>query len=170
MTALFAALGFPADRLDEAIRYYRDNFARDYPVHMFPGTPEMLQQLHAAGAVMGVVTANLRVNVKVALGPNWDLFRPDLRFTADDEFQRTKAGALLYAAEILQVEPQEITYLGDQLGDYEAARQAGTRFLGATWGWAIARGDARFETVDTPSEIEAYFAKRRNVQEEKGRS
>ena len=156
MKEFFRAVGFPEDRLDDAGSYYQENFSKKYAISPFPGIPQMLGRLHANGVLMGLATANVRANVEKAIGDSWRLFAPRYCYTYDHPRKFTKAEALRDASAALNLRSEEMLYVGDQLGDFQAARDAGTEFLGVTWGWVIARGDSGFPTVDEPADIGDY--------------
>ena len=46
----------------------------------------MLIRISQAGAVLGLVTSNIKANVETALGPSWNLFDPRCRFTFDHPY------------------------------------------------------------------------------------
>jgi phosphoglycolate phosphatase-like HAD superfamily hydrolase len=156
MKEFFRAVGFPEDRLDDADSYYQENFSKKYAISPFPGIAQMLGRLHTNGVLMGLATANVRANVEKAVGASWRFFEPRYCYTYDDARKLTKAEALRDVASELAIRPEEILFIGDQLGDFQAAQEAGTRFLGVTWGWAIAEGDSAFPTVNEPSAIGDY--------------
>jgi phosphoglycolate phosphatase len=153
MPEFFTAVGFPSNRIDDADRYYQKHFSRDFPSGVFRGIPEVLKHLHDAGARLGIVTSNIRENVASALGSSWKLFDSHFCFTFDDVRKMTKSQALAFTAKELEIDPSEILYVGDQHSDQQAAANAGTAFLGVTWGWAIGKGDSGIRTVDTPEEL-----------------
>ena len=117
----------------------------------------MLVRMSQAGVVLGLVTSNVRANVEAALGPNWKLFAPLCRFTYDHPPGLTKAKALRTGAQELGVTCKSMLYVGDQPADYLAAREAGTGFLGVTYGWGITKDDKDFPTADSPERIVEYI-------------
>jgi beta-phosphoglucomutase-like phosphatase (HAD superfamily) len=66
---------------------------------------------------------------------------------------KTKPWCLAEGARLLGVWPKECVYVGDQPGDATAATDAGTRFLGVTYGWGISQCDNRYETTKSICEI-----------------
>jgi hypothetical protein len=84
------------------------------------------------------------------------LFDPRLRISFDSPGFSTKAAALQRCADTLGIPYRDVLYIGDQPADYDAAHQAGTSFLGVTYGWGIAGHDNAFPTVDSPEEIGDY--------------
>ncbi|HKS58206.1 MAG TPA: HAD family hydrolase [Steroidobacteraceae bacterium] len=160
MKEFFLAVGFPEPLAERADEDYRREFARRYPLRPFPGATEMLDELAEQGIPLGFVTSNTRAIVESALGGATEVFRPDLRFTVDDPRRLGKAEALRAGAAIVQAPAAEVIYVGDQPKDFEAARAAGMKFVGVTFGWGILAGDARFETVESIDELRDYLLKR----------
>jgi len=145
MKYFFMAVGFGESDAERADAYYQQHFIEEYAPSPFSHVAEVLQTLHKAGFVLGIVTANVRVNVERALGKSWELFDPRLRYTYDRGL--TKMEALKAGAAELGVTTEEVVFVGDQLADRDAARAAGARFLGVTYGWAISPEDTGFEAV-----------------------
>jgi len=160
MKEFFLAVGFPEPQAERADEDYRREFAKRYPLRPFPGATEMLEDLAEHDIPLGFVTSNTRAIVESALGSAIEIFKPDLRFTVDDPRRLGKAEALCRSAEIVQASPAELIYVGDQPKDFEAARSAGTQFVGVTFGWGILAGDARFETVGSIEELRDDLLKR----------
>ena len=153
MKEFFLAVGFPEPQAQRADEDYRREFAKRYPLRPFPGATEMLEELAEQGIPLGFVTSNTRAIVESALGSATEIFRADLRFTVDDPRRRGKADALRRGAELVQATPAELIYVGDQPKDFEAARTAGTQFVGVTYGWGIIAGDKRFGTLESIEEL-----------------
>jgi HAD superfamily hydrolase (TIGR01509 family) len=145
MKYFFMAVGFSESDAEQADAYYQQHFNDEYAPSPFSHVADVLQTLHKAGFVLGIVTANIRVNVEKALGKSWEFFDPRLRYTYDHGL--TKAEALKAGAKELGVTPEEVIFVGDQLADRDAANAAGARFLGVTYGWAISPEDTGLETV-----------------------
>jgi phosphoglycolate phosphatase len=157
MEEFFRTLGFPADLAKKADADYKDNFATRYPVYPFPGAQELLLRLARSGMPLGIVTSNRTRNIEASLGASIDVFDPRLRFTFDDGRNLSKAQALAAGAAALGIPVAATIYVGDQPKDFEAARAAGSQFLGVTFGWGISRADKQFPTVDSLREMESYL-------------
>jgi phosphoglycolate phosphatase-like HAD superfamily hydrolase len=67
MEELFHTVGFERPLARIANQHYRAEFASKYPVGMFAGVPQMLEQLVSAGLRLGVITANTRPNIEAGL-------------------------------------------------------------------------------------------------------
>ena len=69
-------------------------------------------------------------------------------------------GVLATAAE-LGVPVRQLVYVGDQPKDVEAAAQAGTQFLGVTYGWGLDPADAHLALAESPAAVARYILDRR---------
>lgn len=148
MKFFFQAVGFPSEYADLAFAQYKESFMRDYAPKPFPQIGEMLSKLTSAGLRLGIVTSNVRPNVDTALGPNIRFFHPACIFTEDNTVSDSKTDALLSAAKRLNVDIIETIYVGDQLADWMAAKEARANFLGVTYGWGISEEDKEFPVVN----------------------
>jgi phosphoglycolate phosphatase len=160
MKQFFLAVGFPEEFAAKADEDYRRDFAKRYKTAPFPGTKALLMRLAATGVALGVVTSNTGKIVRAALGQAARVFHRDLFFAVDDPRRLGKSEALLAGARSLDVDIDSVLYVGDQPKDFDAAQAAGAQFLGVTFGWGIAKTDARFETVDSTSELERALLRR----------
>jgi phosphoglycolate phosphatase-like HAD superfamily hydrolase len=153
MKCFFLAVGFPEEYADKANRQYQDVFMRLYAPRPFPGVHRVLQALHDSGLQLGIVTSNVRANVVGALGPSMKFFHPDCVLTGDKARNSSKAELIVTALKILDANPAEAVYVGDQPADWEAAKAAQVNFLGATYGWGISEDDQEFPLVNRVSDI-----------------
>ena len=147
MKFFFEAVGFPSHYADMAFAQYKETFLRDYAPKPFPEIGEMLSKLASEGFILGIVTSNVRSNLDKALGASMSFFRTELIFTKDDSSSDSKTDALLSTARKLGVDVGKIIYVGDQPADWIAAKEAGVRFLGVTYGWGISAEDSEFPVV-----------------------
>jgi phosphoglycolate phosphatase-like HAD superfamily hydrolase len=160
MEEFFREVGFPDDLAQRADADYKKNFATRYPVHPFPGAREMLLRLADTGMPMGIVTANTTRIIEAALGEALTVFDPRCRFTLDDGRNLNKSQALIAGAAELRVPVTAAIYVGDQPRDFQAARTAGSQFLGVTFGWGISQHDSHFPIVDSLQEMERFLLER----------
>lgn len=157
MYHFFRALKFPEAEARRADERYRKEFRRE----LFDGVPRMLEVLAGAGGLaLGIVTSNVRNVVERALGEHLKLFR--CVFADDDPEGRAKPDALRAAVEAFEGDPESVLFVGDQPSDVNAAREAGVRFLGVTYGWGISEEDAEVERVRSPGEIAQAVMKMRS--------
>jgi HAD superfamily hydrolase (TIGR01549 family) len=154
MLYFFLAVGFPEELAARAVKEYEAVFMQRYRPKMFAGVTEMLASLHTAGLKLGLVTSNTRRNVVPALGTAMQFFdRRNLFFFDRYPEPKTKPWCLAEGARLLGLERELCVYVGDQPTDAIAAKEAGVRFLGVTYGWGISEQDTQFETVKAVSQI-----------------
>jgi len=144
-------------RVDELVHSYREH---NEPLHdgldAFPGVVDLLQELHEEGRKLGIVTAKRRLTVDLALSrvPLAPYF--DTIVTAElTERHKPDPEPVLLALERLNADPEQAAYVGDSPFDMGAARGAGVRAVGVTWGGIYAR-DALADAdvlVDSPEEL-----------------
>lgn len=153
MHHFFTEVGFNERAAAIADAAYRNEFSSRYPLPPFPGVDAMLKRLAEANLPLGFVTSNTLENVGKGLGDLLEHFRPDCRFSADDPAGRAKSETLVAAAATLRLEPRQLIYVGDQPADHDAAKRAGTEFLGVSYGWGIDASDTDFPVATSPAEV-----------------
>jgi pyrophosphatase PpaX len=142
------------DRVDELIAAYRRHNA---PLHdqleCCAGMLDVLDRLHAEGRRLGIVTAKRRETVELAFArlPLRNYFET---IVAADDTPRQKPDPepILLALERLGVRAGDAAYIGDSPFDVGAARAAGVRAIGVTWGGIHTMDDADV-VVSTPEEL-----------------
>ena len=154
MRYFFLAVGFPDELADHAVADYQREFMQHYRPQAFPGVDKLLATLRRAGLQLGLVTSNTRANVAPALGNSMEYFDERCLFFFDRyPVPKSKPWCLAEGARLLNTMPQECVYVGDQPGDAIAATDAGTRFLGVTYGWGISERDKQYTTAKSVLEI-----------------
>jgi phosphoglycolate phosphatase len=154
MRYFFQAVGFPEETLDRAVADYERDFMQRYWPEPFSGIAQMLAGVHHDGFQLGLVTSNTRANVVPALGGAMKYFDERCLFFFDRYPEpKTKPWCLVEGARIFGVTRRECVYVGDQPADAAAAREAGTRFLGVTYGWGISQHDQQYETANSVLQI-----------------
>lgn len=138
-------------------RYYADKT----PLEPFPGVVDTLDALKSDGMVLAVVTS------KISWGAKGELERAGLlhyfaTVVGWDDCERPKPAPdpLLVAMERTGLkEPAQIAYVGDVPTDVRAARAAGCRAVGASWG-SLDPDQLRAEEPDLlaghPSQVLAF--------------
>ncbi len=157
MKYFFTAVGFPDEFADKANVQYQQIFLKQYAPRPFLGMQEALAALRKDNFQLGIVTSNVKENVLGALGSSVGFFRKDCILSKDDMAGISKSQAIGKAVSNFQVNPDEVIYVGDQPADWEAAKAAGVRFLGVTYGWGISEEDKEFPTVKNISGIYSYI-------------
>ena len=159
MHYFFLAVGFPEDFAARAVADYEREFMQRYRPKTFVGTSEMLKTLQSGGLKLGLVTSNTRANVMPALGNAMQYFEESCLFFFDRYPEpKTKSWCLAEGARLLGLEPQACVYVGDQPADAVAAREAGVRFLGVTYGWGISQDDKQYDLAKSVIEIPAKLS------------
>lgn len=119
-------------------------------IPLFPGVDALLRELAGRGVAIAIVSSNSEANIRRALGPELAALVGFYGCGASAFGKEAKLRRVLRAA---GVSAAEALYVGDELRDLEAARQAGLAFGAATWGYTTgeamrARGpDWAFEEV-----------------------
>ncbi len=163
MKYFFKAVGFPNKYADLAFEDYKAIFMRDYSPKPFSQVENMLFKLSQAGLKLGIVTSNVRANVDSALGDSMHFFYPGCIFTKEDMVNESKVSALFSVSKHSGVGVSSILYVGDQPADWAAAKEAGVKFLGVTYGWGISEENKDFPTVKSVEGIAEYIFKKNGM-------
>ena len=103
----------------------------------FPLAIEVLVALKQKGYKVGILTRGGRQYAETLLD-NWNLYEKfDAVVCRDDYgFEEAKPSpmSMKYFAEEMEVRPEEILYLGDNLSDWHASRDSGASFIGVLTG------------------------------------
>ena len=101
---------------------------------LFPGIPELLDELRVRGLRWGIVT-NKATRFTEAIVSALRL-KPDCVACGDTTpHLKPHPASLLHAAAQLELEPASCWYLGDDLRDMQAANAAGMRAVAVEWGY-----------------------------------
>jgi phosphoglycolate phosphatase len=127
-------------------------------IQPFPGIPEMLDQIHASGLNIGIVSSNSEPTIHSFLGHhNLARFVSTVR-GGSSIFG--KARVLRRACRALELNPSHAIYVGDETRDVEAARRAFISCIGVTWGAStrdpLGHAGAA-ATVDSPAELSTHI-------------
>jgi len=123
-------------RAEELVRVYR---AHNEPLHetiaIFAGMDVVLDELRDRGHRLGIVTAKRRATVDLAFDriPIEHLFETVVGGDETTEHKPSPA-PLLLALERLGAGPEDAAYVGDSPFDMQAAKAAGLRAIGVSWG------------------------------------
>ncbi len=150
-------------RILEGYRRQWHGTYRDMPL-LFPGVPEMLRGLAAAGYLLAIATGKSRRGLDYALEQTGlgGLFQATR--TADEAFSKPHPQMLLDILDELGVPPRDAVMIGDTTYDLEMARNARTHAVGVCSG-----GHGREELLDLEPlaclervvELTAWLAERR---------
>jgi phosphoglycolate phosphatase len=129
---LLAALQLPIWKLPRVVAAMRRKMAGNIgTLNTFPGVGAMLQQLHAAGLQLGIVSSNARENVERILGPS------AAGLIAHYDCGASMFGKAVHIRSVVRasgVPPAQCIYIGDEIRDGEAARKVGVAFGAVAWG------------------------------------
>ncbi len=135
MEDFFRAVGFPKDKIARAVKDYDANFSRTHTPSTFHGVSSTLRMLHGSGVKLGLVTSNVRENVEPVLGDLINLFEPLCKYYLEPG--QTKATQIARGAHALGIDVADCVFVGDQPADEIAAKTAGSKFVGVTYGWGF---------------------------------
>ena len=152
-------LRIPKWKLPRIARYVR-KLVNEHVMQfeLFPGTPDLLQQLSDTGVKIALVTSNAKNNAKIILGPE-NAARIDLFVCGSSLFG--KAAKFRRVLKKMKMSPGEALAIGDETRDVDSAREVGMRCGSVLWGYAgeallvEMKPDALFRT---PQDIVDYVA------------
>lgn len=102
-------------------------------IELFPGTPDLLQQLNAMGVQIALVTSNSEDNARRILGPE---NAAQIAFYACGSSLFGKAPKFRKVLKRLSVPAAETLSIGDETRDVDSAREVGMRAGSVLWGYA----------------------------------
>jgi len=120
-------------------------------IRPFPGAASTLQDLADRGAQLAVVTSNALENVESVLGVQTCALIHSFECSVPIN---GKARVLQRVVRRMGMPPRQAIYIGDELRDLQAARQAGVPFGAVSWGYNTL---AALQT-STPDEVFTSFA------------
>lgn len=97
------------------------------------GIVETLKNLHNKGVTLGILTSNSQENVETFLQVH-DLMNV-FSFVSSYRHLFGKHKALNKIMRTRHLVPSDVTYIGDEVRDIEAAKKAGIKSVGVTWGF-----------------------------------
>jgi phosphoglycolate phosphatase len=120
--------------LEFFLSYYRDHAVDD--THLYPGVLESLEQLHAAGMQLAVLT-NKPVRISEAIMNTMGLTSMLFRIYGGNSFEQKKPHPI--GIDTLRAEagvtPERTWMVGDSIVDMHTARNAGVMACGVTYGF-----------------------------------
>ena len=125
------------DRAQDLVETYRAyNEPRHAGLEFCAGMYELLVELRAEGARLGLATAKRRSTVEIAFRylPQLEALFDAIVCAEDTERHKPDPEPLLLALRKLEGEPENAAYVGDSPFDVEAAQAAGLRSVAVSWG------------------------------------
>lgn len=124
-----------ADRVEAFIARYRVHHGRmQHQVQLFAGQDRLLQDLHAAGVVLGVATGKSRPGLDASLDQLGLQALFQATRTADEARGKPDPDMLLQLLDELQLNPARVLMVGDTTHDVLMARAAGVDSLAVAYG------------------------------------
>ena len=141
ITTSFAAHGVPAQLMPDAVRLYREAYRAGGmdQVAVFPGIPDALVRLRAAGCRLGVATSKPTVFARpICERLGLAALLDDVHGAPLDEHLSTKAMVVAEALEAAAAHADltRAVMVGDREHDVHGAAEHGLPCLGVTWGYA----------------------------------
>jgi phosphoglycolate phosphatase len=145
---------------DLAERYRFHYLARDAEIALFAGVRELLDELVAAGYLLGIATGKTRAGLERALAQQGVAHRFTVTRCADESPPKPHPGMLLHLMEQVGVNPEATLMIGDTTHDLALARNAGVGALAVTCGAHESTGFGPYgplATLDTTAELGAWL-------------
>lgn len=132
--------GFDAEQTAEAIRLYRKYLLEDglFKNVIYPGIPELLQDLTDKGKTLAIATAKPTVQARQVLEYHKiaHFFKEELVVGSFLDGRRTNKGELIATVmELLGGIPEEKVMIGDRKFDILGAKANGIDVIGVTYGY-----------------------------------
>lgn len=151
--------GVDAQEADKITHLYRETYKKLGPEAStpYPGIPEMLEHLSAAGRPMGLATCK-QEQLACSMAQDHGLDTYFSHVIANQPAQSIdKVEIVARALRAFHVKPQKAVMIGDRSDDIRGAKENGVTAIGVTWGAGdreeLERAGADL-LVDTPSELE----------------
>lgn len=108
----------------------------DADIPLFDGISAALGELGTRGARLAIVSSDSEVNIRRTLGAEVSAL---FVYFSCGATLFGKAARLRQAARAAGVSPADAVYVGDEIRDAHAARDAGMKFAAVTWGYSSRR-------------------------------
>ncbi|MEO1055180.1 MAG: HAD-IA family hydrolase [Bacteroidota bacterium] len=120
----------------------------------FNGIKEVINQLHAAGHRLGIVTSNSDKNINLFLGSHSLKGYFEIIHSGISLFGKSKCIEKMIKKHTLIRE--EMTFIGDETRDIEAAKKCNINIISVSWGYNSKKALSRLNPnhiVETPEEL-----------------
>lgn len=137
----FARFGVPADRLEEAIRIYRQRYIPigKFENHPYPGIRELLERLHQEGHKLYVATSKPE-NTSIEICDHFDLSKYFVKICGassdNDRSRNTKQAVIAYLLEECGRD-EKIVMVGDTAYDVLGAKVHNIPTITVSWGYGL---------------------------------
>ncbi|MGG5818725.1 HAD hydrolase-like protein [Falsiroseomonas sp. HW251] len=154
--AILKQLGVPIWKVPAIAAHLRAEVLRAPPPPLFPGIPELLRRLARRGIVTAIASSNSEAQVARTLGGE---LLPLIAHRALEASLFGKPAKLKRLLREAGVAPADALFIGDEVRDIEAARDAGVAIGAVAWGYAspallaARKPDAMFDTPEAIAEF-----------------
>jgi len=160
MLEVAQALGIPRWQSLRYLRRFRRELTRCIDdLELVDGMETALYHLQAEGYRLGIVTANSRRNVQHVLQKY--AIAHLFEFIYSGQILSGKRRTLKKLARLNSSDPKELAYVGDEINDVKAAKQAGLTSIAVNWGFndqtVLAEQEPDY-LLDHPNQILASLA------------
>src|SRR5882724_11892354 len=148
----------PVEHL-RAARNWKAVIAQASKLQVYDGIHELLNDLHAAGQTLAIVTKSPDMVAKAFIREHGWPIKIVLGYHQVRARKPAPEGLIL-AMQKAGASPEETYHVGDQPEDTQASRAAGVVALGSAWGLAdraALKGSAPDELFASVAELRAYF-------------
>ena len=138
-------------------KYQRKQSKQIDNVKVFENLPEVLTKLKENGIGLGVATSNSTKNVKLFLRNN-NLNMFNFIYSSIDYFHKNKI--LERAIKKYGMEKENVIYVGDEIRDIKAAKEAGIKVASVTWGYNFENVLSKYKPdfiINQPEELLNLF-------------
>jgi phosphoglycolate phosphatase len=159
--------GLAPGRHRELTERYRHHYlGADASIPLFDGVPQMLDELDAAGCLLGIATGKSRAGLARALDQHGFGHRFVATRCADEGFPKPNPDMLLRLMDRVGADPRETLMVGDTTHDVELARNAGVAAVAVSYGAHPAAGLAKLEPlalVHSAAELRQWLTANRRI-------
>lgn len=130
---LILKVGIPMIMLVFIIRKWQQRVASSIKdLHTFPEMKKVLQSLKKTGFTLGIISSNSKQNIETFLKLN-DLELFDFVYSENNLFGKSRT--FNHCLTKMNLNANEVIYVGDETRDIEAAHQSGIKIIAVTWGF-----------------------------------
>lgn len=123
--------------------------------HVFPGVEHLVNTLHDAGLMLGLITSKNRREFESSFVPFGLANLFSLAICAGDTLRgKPHPDPILHYLSMRGAKPKETVYIGDAVFDRLCAEAAGVDFVLATWGYTDPAAREGVLVASTPTELE----------------
>ncbi len=132
-----------------AVRIYREYYSIHgvHQANVYPGIPELLRNLKAAGCLLMVATLKAERFARPMLAELNIAQYFDFIFGVDENDTKTKADLLKQCISVSKLSVADTVLVGDSAFDIEGAREVGIGFIGVTYGFGLRETEEQVDFI-----------------------